>query len=81
MTRPYPFDCPRGLNRAEAARYIGVSPTKFDALVNSGAMPQPKRVGTRKIYDRSALDAAFDLLAGVDGDDVEEANDFDHVLE
>ena len=76
MNRPYPFDCPRGMNRVEAARYIGVSPTKFDELVNSGAMPQPKRVGTRKIYDRSDLDRAFDLLGRDDGDD-DEGNDWD----
>lgn len=64
------------MNRVEAARYIGVSPSKFDELVKSGSMPQPKRVGKRKIYDRAALDTAFDLLAGVDdGDD--EGNDWD----
>ena len=81
MSRVYPFDCPRGLNRIEAARYVGVCPTTFDKLVNSGEMPQPKRVGTRKIYDRKALDASFDLLdLGANGA-VEASNDFDHVLE
>ena len=81
MTRPLPFDCPRGLSRVEAARYVGVSPSTFDKLVNSGAMPRPKRVGARKIYDRTALDRHFDLLDASASDDVEEANDFDHVLE
>lgn len=81
MTRPLPFDCPRGLSRVEAARYVGVSPSTFDKLVNSGEMPQPKRVGGRRIYDRAALDAAFDLLDMGAGGDVDEVNDFDHVLE
>ena len=79
--KPFPFDCPRGLSRIEAARYVGVSPSTFDKMVNSGEMPRPKRVGSRKIYDRAALDAAFDLLDLGAGGDVDEANDFDHVLE
>lgn len=76
MTRSLPFDCPRGLSRIEAARYVGVSPSTFDKLVNSGAMPRPKRVGARKIYDRAALDAAFDLIDPNLGDE-DEPNDFD----
>lgn len=72
--KPLPFDCPRGLSRIEAARYVGVSPSTFDKMVNSGVMPQPKRVGGRCIYDRTALDQAFDSLQS--GADVE-PNDFD----
>ena len=50
---------PRGLHRAEAAAYIGVSPSFFDQLVADGRMPQPKRLGSRTIWDRVALDQAF----------------------
>ena len=57
---------PRGLNREASARYIGVSPGKFDELVADGLMPGPKRVGTRKIWDRNALDVAFDQLPSED---------------
>lgn len=57
----------RGLNRVESATYIGISPTTFDGLVAQGQMPQPKRVGARKIWDARALDLAFDALPG-DGD-------------
>ncbi len=32
---------PRGLSRVEAAHYIGVSPSLFDAMVKDGRMPQP----------------------------------------
>ena len=50
----------RGLNRKEAAAYIGVSATKFSELVRIGMMPQPKAVGRRRIYDRHQVDEAFD---------------------
>jgi len=57
---------PRGLNRVQAAEYIGVSPTKFDELVRDGAMPRPKRVGSRVIWDRLKLDQAFEALPSDD---------------
>ncbi len=75
MPRALPFDCPRGLSRVEAARYIGVSPGTFDRLVEEGTMPKPIRVRARLIYDRLELDAAFDAL----GEAQEVSNDFDAV--
>ncbi len=74
MPRLPPFHCARGLNRVEAARYVGVSPTTFDKLVDTGQMPRPKQVGARRIYDRHQLDWCFDLL---DSDVAVEPNDFD----
>lgn len=53
---------PRGLNRREASAYFGVSPTLFDELVRDGRVPAPKLVNTRTIWDRVALDAAFEAL-------------------
>lgn len=53
---------PRGLNRDEAARYIGVGNTKFDEMVADGRMPRPKRVDGRVIWDRLKLEAAFSDL-------------------
>jgi len=53
---------PRGLSRVEAAAYIGVSPSLFDAMVSDGRMPPPKRINARNVWDRTALDAAFDDL-------------------
>lgn len=50
---------PRGLNRDEAAYYIGVGSTKFDELVRGGQMPKPKRIGGRVVWDRAQLDLAF----------------------
>lgn len=52
----------RGLNRVEAAAYIGVGTTKFDALVAEGRMPKPKRIDGRRVWDIRALDSAFDEL-------------------
>jgi predicted DNA-binding transcriptional regulator AlpA len=53
---PYP---PRGLSREEAARYIGISVSTFDALVGEGRMPRPIHIGKRVIWDRLKLEAAF----------------------
>lgn len=57
---------PRGLSREEAARYVGLGATKFDELVREGKMPKPKRVGSRTVWDRVALDIAFTDLPDVD---------------
>jgi predicted DNA-binding transcriptional regulator AlpA len=56
----------RGLNRYQAANYIGVSASLFDQLVKQGEMPQPIRVKTRVIWDVRRLDEAFDELGGYD---------------
>ncbi len=53
---------PRGLRRETAAAYIGVSPSKFDEWVSDGRMPKPKRVDGCVVWDRYALDQAFDAL-------------------
>lgn len=63
----------RGLHREEAAIYVGVSATKFDAMVEDGRMPRPKRIDGRNVWDLRALDLAFDALPD-DGD----ANPWDH---
>lgn len=58
----------RGLNRVEAADYIGISETKFDEMVRDGRMPKPKRIDSRKVWDVRALDASFEALPS-DGND------------
>jgi len=65
---------PRGLSREAAAQYVGVSPGKFDELVKDGKMPQPLQIGSRRLWDRRALDQAFDRLG-----EVLESNDWDDV--
>lgn len=77
MTRPArhaalpPTLAPRGLSRAEAAAYIGISPSTFDAMVCDGRMPPAKIVGTRRLWDRTRLDSAFAALP----DDIDIAED------
>lgn len=58
----------RGLSRVEAAEYVGVGVTKFDAMIADGRMPKPKKIDSRKVWDVRALDRAFDALPS-DGDD------------
>lgn len=53
---------PRGMNREQAAQYVGVSPTKWDGLVADGSMPQPKLIGARVVWDLRKIDLAFDDL-------------------
>lgn len=62
---------PRGLSRADAARYIGISTTKFDEMVRDGRMPHPKRIDARKVWDRHALDESFENLP-TDGEKIDE---------
>jgi predicted DNA-binding transcriptional regulator AlpA len=50
---------PRGLSRAAAAEFVGISATKFDDLVRDGRMPQPKHIDARRVWDRVAVELAF----------------------
>jgi predicted DNA-binding transcriptional regulator AlpA len=52
----------RGLRRAEAARYLGVSSSKFDDMVQDGRMPRPFHVDACTIWDVQDLDRAIDAL-------------------
>lgn len=55
---------PRGLSRREAAAYVGVSESTFDAMVGDGRMPTPKRIGARCVWDRAKIDRAFEAIPG-----------------
>lgn len=55
---------PRGLRRTLAAAYIGVSLSVWDSMVAEATMPKPKRFHGRTIWDKVAVDQAFDLLDG-----------------
>jgi hypothetical protein len=52
----------RGLSREEAARYVGVSPSKFDEMRKDGRIGPPKLIDARKVWDIYQLDEAFDAL-------------------
>ena len=66
---------PRGLCRSAAAEYIGISIGKFDELVGDGRMPAPIRIDGRRVWDRLAIDRAFDEL-----DPATERNYWDEAL-
>lgn len=53
---------PRGLSRVQSAAYVGTGPTLFDEMVRDGRMPAPKRINSKTIWDRQALDEAFAAL-------------------
>lgn len=53
---------PRALGRPDAAAYVGISPSKFDQLIEDGRMPRPRRIDGRVVWDRYALDEAFENL-------------------
>lgn len=63
---------PRGLCREEAARYVGVGPTKFDEMVADKRMPKPKQIDGRVVWDRVALDAYFNDLPSQDGNRIDQ---------
>ena len=59
---------PRGLDREEAAAYVGVGVTLFDEMVGDGRMPKPKVINSRRVWDVRKLDKCFDALPDVDGE-------------
>lgn len=68
-----PFEARRGISRKEAASIIGVSVGTFNNLVKTGQMPGGIRIGRRIVWDKQAVEAAFDMLFGAntrDSDDV-----------
>jgi excisionase family DNA binding protein len=48
-----------GLSRAEAAEYVGVSPSTFDLMVADGRMPGPKAIGARRLWARAEIERSF----------------------
>ena len=52
----------RGLDEAEAAVYLSLSPSMFRQLVVQAIMPRPRVVGRRRIWDVEELDRAFVAL-------------------
>jgi predicted DNA-binding transcriptional regulator AlpA len=55
----------RGLDRAEAATYVGVSQVVFDQMVNDGRLPEPIEINGERVWDLVRLDKAFDALSGL----------------
>jgi hypothetical protein len=73
---------PRAMKAERAAAYLDMSRTKFLELVESDRLPKPKVIDGIRIWDRLALDAAFNDFPDRDGGDHLEArrNTFDEIL-
>lgn len=62
---------PRGLRRAAAAAYLGISRSHFDTQREAGNIPAPKKLLGVVLWDRRDLDSLFDGKAIVaDNDNV-----------
>ncbi len=53
---------PRGLDRVEAASYIGIGTELFDRGVAAGVLPKPRQIFTRLVWDIDELDRAFEAI-------------------
>jgi predicted DNA-binding transcriptional regulator AlpA len=58
----YQFKPIRGLNRVEAAEYVGIGTTLFDKLIKEDRMPSGKKLDGRVIWDIRQLDRVMDDL-------------------
>ncbi len=63
------------MNCKWAAAYRGVCENTFRAMVEAGTMPKPETYGHRKIWDRFAIDRAWDREQETEGDPLMEALD------
>ncbi len=70
---------PRALRAERAVAYFSMSRSAFLELVAQGLMPRPARVGGMVLWDRLALDVAFEELKAVGLE--EGPNSFDLVVE
>lgn len=69
---------PRGLRRVDAARYLGISPSHFDAQRKAGNIPAPRNMLGVVLWDRNDLDRLFDDYAAEE--QTETVNEWDGVL-
>lgn len=55
----------RGLDRDEAALYVGVTIASFDQMVADGRLPQPCDLNGELVWDLVQVDRAMDRLTGL----------------
>jgi hypothetical protein len=73
---------PRAMKAERAAAYLDMLRSKFLELVEQGRLPKPKIIDGIRVWDRLALDAAFDDFPDRSGGDnlAGRRNTFDDVL-
>lgn len=62
MMRAHTLVPVRGFRAPDAARYVGMSESKFLAMVSDGRMPRGFEIDRMRIWDVHDLDVAFDML-------------------
>jgi hypothetical protein len=67
---------PRAMRADRSAAYLSVSTTKFLEWAEQGKMPKGTRVDGVVLWDRLALDLAFEALLA----DSDQPNSFDAIL-
>jgi len=67
---------PRGLQKYEAAAYVGCRVSKFETMVKDGTMPKPRLIGNRRVWDTIELDEKFEELPRQMSDN-DNSNDWD----
>ena len=55
----------RGLDRDEAAIYVGVTLATFNQMVSDGRLPHPSEFDGETVWDLVQLDRAMDRLMGL----------------
>jgi hypothetical protein len=73
---------PLAMKAERAAAYLDMSRSKFLELVEQGRLPKPKIIDGVRVWDRLAIEAAFnDFSDRSDGDTVQgRQNTFDALL-
>jgi hypothetical protein len=72
---------PRAMKADRAAAYLDMSRSKFLELVDANRLPKPKIIDGIRVWDRLALDSAFNDFPERGGDDnLGRRNTFDDVL-
>jgi predicted DNA-binding transcriptional regulator AlpA len=69
---------PRAMRLDHAAAYLSVSRSTFLQWVDEGKMPQPIRINGVVLWDRLALDVAFEAMAAVEEE--QGRNSFDKLV-
>jgi len=67
---------PRGLQKFDAATYVGCGVSKFEEMVSKGTMPKPRLIGNRRVWDTIELGEKFEELPRHKADN-DDTNDWD----
>jgi predicted DNA-binding transcriptional regulator AlpA len=67
---------PRAMRAERAAAYLSISRSKFLELVEQGKLPKPVHIDSLALWDRLALELAFEQMTS----DNDRPNSFDVII-